>query len=187
MNRFGPLCEYTLERQTESVGSAAILGGSIDPSPTLNDVRRNAHPGSTSADAEGHMNTSEGTWALTLGGGAAMAIGALMPWRTVGPFSWPGQSGGAGYVLIAAGIIVIAAFRVPRLLGSTVVLAAGLAAFYVTARNLDAPDPIGNGVAISQIGVALVLGSAVDRLWWRRNTSARTATEPEPAPGPLPG
>lgn len=92
-----------------------------------------------------------------------------MPWRANGFFAWPGDSGGAGYVLIAAAVVVTATLTPRNVLSSTVVLAAGLVGFYVTARNLDAPDPLGTGVGISQIGSVLVLGSVVDWLWWQRN------------------
>jgi len=93
-----------------------------------------------------------------------MAAGALMPWRETGFFLWPGDAGGAGFVLVAALAVGVAAgVRSARPSGA-LMLAAGAVAFYVMARNLAAADPFGTGVAVSQIGGVFAIGAGIDRL-----------------------
>jgi hypothetical protein len=102
---------------------------------------------------------------------AALAIGSLGPWATIGPFSKSGTSGDGILTLIAAAII---AFAIAKARLTLVVVFAALS-LAVAIYDIADVSSSGNDLFTASVGWGLIMvtAAAVSLLawWWRMRTA----------------
>ncbi len=99
-----------------------------------------------------------------LGGAGALALGSLLPWAEVGPFSKNGTSGDGVLTLILAIVIALVAWpairtSIGRARSVTTSIATALALFICVVDVVDVSSS-GNQVVEAQVGIGLWMATA---------------------------